>query len=145
MKVSLALSWLASAARRLHLLSVSTSFFCSFTYSWRRSIRCFSSLATSSAEAHSVTTRLKHAHLCFASVGNLTLQAHYTSHLITEHSSKSLSSSTLLEHLTPPILNLLFYIIASHKHIKNNQNSDRSHLQVPESCPIRNATRFLKA
>lgn len=122
MKVSLALSWLAWAARRLHLLSVSASFFCSFTYSWRRSIRCFSSLATSSAEAHSVTTSLKHAHLCFASVGLSYPQAHYTSSLTTEHSSKSLSFSTLLEHLAPSI-KPYFISLRAINTSKNHQNT----------------------
>ena len=49
MKDSLLLSLFACAAKRVHLFSVSANFFCSLTYSCRRSIKCFSNLATSSA------------------------------------------------------------------------------------------------
>lgn len=49
MKDSLLLSLFACAAKSVHLFSVSASFFCSLTYSCRRSIKCFSNLATSSA------------------------------------------------------------------------------------------------
>lgn len=139
MKVSLALSWLVSTASRLHLLSVSTSFFCSFTYSWRSSIRCFSSLATSSAR-HTVLLQGLNMHT-FGWHLRGTQPSDDTCCLITMFQGESLLFQ-VPKHLTP-VLNLVFcsiFIIAPKNH---NMVIKAINKESSEFCLVRNAINFL--